>query len=477
MNNNRFTLARKKHGYKKINCPYCHAPKHYVRWIDLKTKQLLPIEYGCCDNANKCGHDENPYHDGYTANIWAKENGNSFGALSLKQAKRPKAKPKPKTIYFNNQAFEKTLTGYGKNTFLNNLQFNVKYPFTSNDISRVVELYFLGTITGSYLHGAVTFPFIDINRKIRAIQVKQFDKNNHTAKTSFLHSIIKNELERKGEPLTSWLNAYLQNNTFVSCLFGEHLLKQYPSHTVCIVEAPKTAIYGSLYFGLPDCSNSIWLASYNLSSLNYTRCKVLKRRQVVLFPDLSKEGTTFEKWSKRAKEFNQKVEGAIFTVSDLLERLAPKTDRQKGNDLADFLPLYDWKQFRQQTAKITPTPPEVEPVKTVTPKNNKAPETLLFLQPDPLPKVEVFQFDPPIQEQRENWNDDIAKLEAYFKSIELPTQPIRLNKCSTIKNCALYVEGHFDTVKAYNGNSIFLPYLNRLKHLKQVLTKIGGTIK
>ncbi|WP_374702234.1 DUF6965 family protein [Psychroflexus sp. MES1-P1E] len=88
-------------------------------------------------------------------------------------------------------------------------------------------------------------------------------------------------------------------------------------------------------------------------------------------------------------------------------------------------------------------------------------------------QVEVFQPEPieqPVKEQLENWGNDIADLENYFVSIELPTQPIKLNRCSTINNCSLFIKSHFATVKANNGIQIFIPYLNRLQQLKQVLT-------
>jgi len=66
---------------------------------------------------------------------------------------------------------------------------------------------------------------------------------------------------------------------------------------------------------------------------------------------------------------------------------------------------------------------------------------------------------------------DITELENYFTGIELPTQPVKLNKCSTIINCSLFIDSNFATVKANNGKQAFLPYLNRLKELKQVLTR------
>ena len=81
--------------------------------------------------------------------------------------------------------------------------------------------------------------------------------------------------------------------------------------------------------------------------------------------------------------------------------------------------------------------------------------------------VEALQPEP---QQPQNWSNDIAELENYFASIELPTQPVKLNRCSTITDCSLFIESHFATVKGNNGNRTFLPYLNRLQELKQVLT-------
>jgi hypothetical protein len=69
-----------------------------------------------------------------------------------------------------------------------------------------------------------------------------------------------------------------------------------------------------------------------------------------------------------------------------------------------------------------------------------------------------------------SWDQDITELENYFTGITLPTQPVKLNQCSTITDCSLFIESHFATVKANNGKRTFLPYLNRLQELKQVLT-------
>lgn len=53
-----------------------------------------------------------------------------------------------------------------------------------------------------------------------------------------------------------------------------------------------------------------------------------------------------------------------------------------------------------------------------------------------------------------------------FAGIEQPTQPVKLNNCCNIIDWSLFVESHFDIVKANNGNNQFLPFLERLRSAK-----------
>src|SRR5690606_37948822 len=159
---------------------------------------------------------------------------------------------------------------------------------------------------------------------------------------------------------------YNKNEIKVSCLFGEHLLSKYPQNPVALVEAPKTAIYGTLYFGFPEQpTNLLWLAVYNLSSLNLNKCQALKGRNVLLFPDLSKDGKAFELWSNKAAKIQKRLQGTYFHVSDLLEQLASQQDKEQGKDLADYLIKRDWRDFRKRNTDETPQP-EPEKVTKVT---------------------------------------------------------------------------------------------------------------
>ena len=338
-------------GSKKHRCPEC-TKKRFVRYINKETGEHLPDQYGRCDRESKCGYFLNPYKDGYAKAIWEQGKGNKTNWKPQQPKRIKKPVNKPKRAFIPVEIFSRTRAGYEQNTFIQNLLTRVVFPFEVQDIEKVISLYHLGTVQNGYRAGAITFPFIDVQGNIRAVQVKQFDEQNHTSGTDFLHSIIEKHYTRINEPFPKWLEAYNKNDTMVSCLFGEHLLNKCPDNPIALVEAPKTAIYGTLYFGLPERpTDLLWLAVYNLSSLTLNKCKELKGRDVYLFPDL----LAFENWSAKALEIQERMHGTQFHVSKLLEQLASESDKEKGKDIADYLIEKDWRLFRKQSIEEEPT--------------------------------------------------------------------------------------------------------------------------
>lgn len=323
----RFQLDRSP---RKFVCPGCNQRK-LVRYIDATTKEYLPEEFGRCDRQDHCGYHINPYTAGFEKN------------KQVEQSARPKATniPQPK-YYIPESILNATLKQYEVNSFIRNLMKLVPIQ----EIEKAISLYRIGTVSKGARAGSVTFPFIDIVGNIRAIQVKLFDETNHTRRngTDFIHSILFRYYHSMNKPLPLWLNDYLKNEKYVSCLFGEHLLTRYRTNPVALVEAPKTAIIGTLYYGFPDnpC-NFLWLAVYNKSSLTVDRCQALKGRKVVLFPDLG----AFTDWQSKEKDLINEISGAWFSTSDILEREANEIERQAGCDLADFLSRFDWRKFRE----------------------------------------------------------------------------------------------------------------------------------
>jgi hypothetical protein len=454
-------------GSKKHQCPACHK-KRFVRYIDIQTEQYLPEIYGKCDREMNCSYHLNPYKNGYAKDNTVKSEFNY-------QISKPLVKPKrvciPKDIFY------KTRKAYEKNTFIQNLLNNISFPFESEDIEKIIAQYHLGTITRGYRKGATTIPFIDINNNVRAIQVKQFDKHNHTIGTDFLHSIIEKHYKRNNQQIPNWLKGYNNNATKVSCLFGEHLLIKYPLNPVALVEAPKTAIYGTLYFGFPNNpKNLLWLAVYNLSSLNINKCKSLKGRNVYLFPDLSKEGKAFNLWSIKAQKIQQQLENSFFKVSDLLEELAPNQDKEQGKDIADYLIKLDWNKFRKKEIKnILKIVPKIETESTKIngDKTNNTSSKSSINKPEQIQteatKIQLEETFIHQEKQSINWNEEIEKLESFFNKIKLPKKEIKLNQCATISNLKKFITSHFAIIKANNGNIIYLPYLVRLQELKVIL--------
>jgi hypothetical protein len=460
-------------GSKKYLCPEC-GKKRFVRYVDTKTGGYLPEHYGRCDKGD--GHYfVNPYSDGYAKSIWEQEQGKRTELPNSWKPQRKIVIPQPTTdtVFFDFETFKQTLEPerYKKNTFIQNLFHRVQFPFEVDDVTKVIQLYRLGTVANGYREGAITFPYIDVKGYIRAIQVKQFDEHNHTIATDFLHSIIEKHYAQINKRLPEWLEAYIKQDKRISCLFGEHLLSKYHSNPVALVEAPKTAVYSTLYFGLPETPEDfIWLAVYNKSSFSFDKLKALQGRLVYVFPDLSKGGITFKEWETKAKEYESRLKGTKFVFADLLEKLAPEHDRSKGKDIADFLIKLDWRLFRKHNIQEQPQKPEPENVTGVTKVTQQ--HNNYFLQVEPIPQVEVLKserIEQPIRKQSEIWSNDISDLETYFAGVTLPTTPIKLKRSETITDCSQFIESHIATIKANNGKNTFMPYLNRLKALKETL--------
>jgi hypothetical protein len=486
-------------GSRKYKCPDC-GKSRFVRYIDTESGSYLPDQYGRCDRESKCAYHLNPYADGF-----AKSAQSHNISIRVQNPSRPKPKRdaqpsfEPVTpVFFDFKTFKRTLEHdrYKCNQFVQNLLTRVRYPFEVGDVTGVVQLYRLGTVSNGFRAGGTTFPFIDARGRVRAVQVKQFDENNHTTGTGFLHSIIERHYSQHGIPLPEWLSAFVRQEKKVSCLFGEHLLSKYPKNPVALVEAPKTAVYGTLYFGLPDSRDDlIWVAVYNKSSFSFDKLEALQGRDVFVFPDLSVDGGTFREWRSKATEFERRMPGTRFVFSDLLEKFAPNSLRESGADIADVLIELDWRKFRTRkvskavsvdsipklpTPVIKPEPcpvaqPEPNPVSLPAVKGEKGEKSERskkhFISSDDRDATKNRQ--PRLRQQRTkatSWDSELDELAMFFDGIDLPAEPFRLNGHSVIIDFPTFFQNHVATLILNDGNRTFEPYLIRLRELKAALT-------
>lgn len=459
----RFTLDKSS---AKHVCPSC-GKRRFVRYIDTTTGKYLPDRFGRCDREAECSHHNKPYQQKAPGD-W--------------QRSSAMARPEQRaTAYIPDEILNGTLRHYGHNTFVRNLTERIAHPFDRHHVENICKLYKIGTICDGYMAGATTFPYIDIDGATRAIQVRMYDKNNHGTKTTFIHSLLKSHFDKLGKGLPGWLTEYLKCEAVVSCLFGEHLLRAYPDRPVNIVEAPKTAIIATLYFGHPDSNPNvpIWLASFNLSALNFARCKVIRGRRVTLFPDLSKNGRTYRLWKAKALDLAEMIPSSRWTVSKLIEDSAAPDERAKGADLADFLIRLDWRNFTS-----------IEHCEAVDTEAAAFAELMDYFEARRVEfQAEALGTTPPMDARgsalpmtdklaSEQGTDaaELRELEVYFQSCTYPNEPLMIDGFS-VTDCEKFARAQISFLRASARQVYRLPYLQRLRRLRSILEAYGAQAK
>lgn len=305
MNNYRYILEPYKGMKTRYKCPNCTSNKKtYTRYIDTQTNDYLPLQFGKCERINNCGYFNNPYSSGYKDNNEIpqalKTNKQAITAIEKVMSKIPL------------EILENSLTSYENNHFVSFL----KAKFGIQKTNELISKYFIGTST--QWKGSTIFWQIDIDGRIRTGKIMLYDASNgKRVKQPFNHIQWVHKIEKQPK--------FMLNQ----CLFGEYLLKQYPKKSVAIVESEKTAIIGSVYF-----PKFIWLAVGSITNLTKDRVDILKRRDVILFPDLK----AYDKWKIKADEFG-------FKISEYLEKTTSNEEKQLGLDIADYLLKFDWKEF------------------------------------------------------------------------------------------------------------------------------------
>jgi hypothetical protein len=143
---------------------------------------------------------------------------------------------------------------------------------------------------------------------------------------SWVHGLLSPKSEVDSQKSKTDLRPETKEYRLQQCFFGEHLLPADPFKTVAIAESEKTAVICSFFY-----PKYIWLAAGSLEGLNRDKCKVLKDRSVILYPDVN----GYDKWRQKAREMKLRLVTANFTVDGTLERTATPAERERGIDMAD----------------------------------------------------------------------------------------------------------------------------------------------
>jgi hypothetical protein len=399
--------------------PNCCKGKTFSLYIDTETGEHIHPTVGRCNRESNCGHH-------YTPKQYFQDNNILLDTPHPKAIKlRPPISPQTKPVSFVPiEVFKASLNTHEVNHFV---KFLIKL-FGVDVAIQLVSRYFIAS--SKHWNGSTVFWQIDTQGKVRTGKIMLYSPTTG---------------KRIKEPFNhiNWVHSILKQPEFElkQCLFGEHLLID-RTKPVAIVESEKTAVIASVY--LPQF---IWVAVGSLTNLNAEKCTALMGRTVTLFPDLN----GFDKWSSKANELSHI---AKFTISNLLENKANEIERKQGLDLADYLIKFNYKDFAIVKSEANEIPQAIHS----SPDKNKSVEfqsTIIF---------DKHQYPMPV-----SWGQEIDELENYFKSIELPNKPIHLNQCSLISDIPLFINGHISILRTNDGKQVFMPYLKRLKELKQIL--------
>ena len=132
--------------------------------------------------------------------------------------------------------------------------------------------------------------------------------------------------------------------------------------TICIVEGEKSAIIASGQF-----PQWLWMATGAKDWFNEHSLEPIRDRKIILFPDTSKDGKTFEKWQQIADRY--KAKGYDISVSDMIEKGCTQQQKEQGYDIGDLL-------HNKLVKEKLPTEP----------------------LPEPMPDIKAEEFSPMVKE-------------------------------------------------------------------------------
>jgi len=288
-------------------CPRC-GKREFVRYIS-ESGEYLASDVGRCNRESKCEYHKPPRD--YFA-----EQGVSFS--TNRRAFKPSIKDVDSRIDFiERNLMEKTLEAH---------QCNGLFQFLNKQLgldSAQVSETFLRYHVGSSSNGRTVFWQTDINGGVRSGKLIRYDQETgHRIKAcgvSWVHSEMKTK------------SLIADDFSFQQCLFGEHLLPQYPNSRIGIVESEKTALICSLL--LDGFDSTLWLATGGKSNLSARKLQHLQGRKIVLLPD----GDGFWEWSESRDSISKHLPDTPIIVSTALQNMIPEEKKSEGFDLADHL--------------------------------------------------------------------------------------------------------------------------------------------
>ncbi len=307
MSSHHYSLQRYGGVSSRHTCPGCGGRRCFSLYVD-EDGNALAENVGRCDHESSCGYHYTP-RDYFRDHPERRDKQDWREVSPLSKIRKPYTEKKESELCVIPDEYVRRSVRADRDSHLGAY---LKRMLPAEAVDEVFRLYRVG-VTRS---GDVIYFQIDGHGRCRSGKIMKYDPDTgHRVKDAevpgrvgWVHSILK----ARGVLSSDW--------QLTQCLFGEHLLKEYPEKNVALVEAEKTAVICAAL--MPQY---LWIASGGKTQLG-DKLKVLLGRKAVAFPDAD----GLEEWTRR-------LCGSGIKVSDFLERTATDEEKSRGADLADVL--------------------------------------------------------------------------------------------------------------------------------------------
>lgn len=390
----RFQLAHYTRTADWLICPNC-GKRQLVPYVDTESGEILDPTCGRCNRESNCGY-HLPPSEFFKQNPGARPQGDAWREPPTwlkKQSQRPKPvqqppKPAAPICELPKEIVEKTILPEPESNFM-------KFLDTLFDPLIVEGLQFMYNL-GVTKNREVIFYQKDIKGRYRGGKIVQYNpalgkriKNGGGIPVNWVHPLFK----KRGFIPEDW--------SMTQCLFGEHLLAEYPEKPVILVEAEKTAIICCGF--MPEYN---WLATGGKTQLG-EKLNVLKGYDVTALPDID----ALEYW----KDYFSRFAGADIKVEDPYGDDVTEEDHEAQIDIADL--LVRWHRAGEPdnnpTASVSSVPLVPHNPGMGHPaaryRNPVANEVAQYFSPEVMPEIEALieDFDlTPVSVQHINTEDN-----------------------------------------------------------------------
>ena len=371
----RYQLAHYTRTANWLICPNC-GKRQLVPYVDTESGEILDPTCGRCNRESNCGY-HLPPSEFFKQNPGARPQGDAWReppAWLKNQPRKPKPvqqppKPAGPICELPREIVEKTILPEPESNFM-------KFLDTLFDPLIVEGLQFMYNL-GVTKNGEVIFYQKDIKGRYRGGKILQYNpvlgkriKNGGGIPVNWVHPLFK----KRGFIPEDW--------TMTQCLFGEHLLAEYPEKPVILVEAEKTAIVCCGF--MPEYN---WLATGGKTQLG-DKLNVLKGYDVTALPDID----AVDYW----KDYFAKFTGADIKVEDPYGDDVTDEDREDQIDIADL--LIRWHQAGEpddcpttsvSSVPLVPQNPGMEHPAAQY-RNPVANEVAKYFSPEVMPEIEAL---------------------------------------------------------------------------------------